>query len=505
MRVTSRIAIFLAVVALVSVPVFADHFTADCPLTLVGSTPAASSANFSLSPHGVFRFGSQVFVLRGGLLSTYTVTDLGDLQLARPDDAIGSLAGRESSGGTAFSNGFLFVSSEAGLEIFDLRNVRAGGSAPLLVSRTPNVHYRRLAVNGNVLAALYPATDMPCAVDGSSFCYNQIDIYNISNITSPTRVSTISTLNTFFVGFNDIAFNFGYLAATGIGGTFVFNVSNPAVPMTVASDQTVQGTFLVSNGGNLLAVGSDNAILTYFVQPPPTSPPQPFLTPITYHTTAALTTGRSNPIVFHPQGWIDDPSGRLITLVDELDPSTLKPARTIAFDVFDYATPLYEGNDPRLYEQVSYTLNDEVKWNPVSVGTNIFVVGEQSGVQAYGACGQIAGRLEWDGLAALICGGAELHGWVTGDQKVTNVEVFLDGSSLGSGQLTGALRTDVPSTTPVQPWRIFVNLDNTTKGDHILRVVGTDVNGNRRQFASQRVFFNGPGSNCTTRRRSGSR
>src|SRR5258708_12399906 len=161
MRVVSRIALFVAVVFAVSVPAVADHPTADCPVTLVGSTPASSASNFNLSPHGVFRFGSQVFVLRGGVLSTYTVTDLGDLQLARPDDAMGSLAARESNGGVAFGNGFLFISSEAGLEIFDLRNVRAGGNPPLLVSRTPGLHYRRLAVNGNTLPPLFPATDLP--------------------------------------------------------------------------------------------------------------------------------------------------------------------------------------------------------------------------------------------------------------------------------------------------------------------------------------------------------
>ena len=79
--------------------------------------------------------------------------------------------------------------------------------------------------------------------------------------------------------------------------------------------------------------------------------------------------------------------------------------------------------------------------------------------------------------------------------------MFLDGTSLGTGQLTGPDRIDIPSRTPVQEWREFVNLDNTSKGDHLLRAVGTDVNGNRRQFASVHVFFNGPGANCTTRRR----
>ena len=110
---------------------------------------------FYQSPHGVFRFGSQVFVLRGQTLTTYTVTDLGDMQIAR-EDFIGSLAARETKGGVAFSAGFLYISSEAGLEIYDLRNVRAGGTAPILVSRTPGLHYHRLAISGNTLAALYP-------------------------------------------------------------------------------------------------------------------------------------------------------------------------------------------------------------------------------------------------------------------------------------------------------------------------------------------------------------
>ena len=127
-------------------------------------------------------------------------------------------------------------------------------------------------------------------------------------------------------------------------------------------------------------------------------------------------------------------------------------------------------------------------------------------MQAYGACGQIVGRIEWDGVAALICGGTEIHGWITGDLKATSVELFLDGTSLGTGQLTGPNRTDIPSRTPVQQWRAFVNLDSTPRGEHLLRAVGTDANGNRRQFSSVRVLFNGPGQNCTTRRRaSGSR
>src|SRR5207248_4163991 len=106
-----------------------------------------------------FRFGNLVFVLRGQALTTYNVTDVGDIQTPAREDFIGTLGGRESAGGVAFNNGFLYVSSDAGLEIFDLRGVRAGGSAPALISRTPNLHYRRLAISGNTLAGVFPAYD----------------------------------------------------------------------------------------------------------------------------------------------------------------------------------------------------------------------------------------------------------------------------------------------------------------------------------------------------------
>jgi len=94
------------------------------------------------------------------------------------------------------------------------------------------------------------------------------------------------------------------------------------------------------------------------------------------------------------------------------------------------------------------------------------------------------------------------HGWVTGATRVANVELFIDGSSQGVVNFFGPDRIDIPSTTPVQAWRVGVNLDNTTRGDHVLRAVGTDLSGNKRQFASQRVFFAGPGANCFIRRRS---
>ncbi|MGZ8854090.1 MAG: hypothetical protein ACXW2X_11915, partial [Thermoanaerobaculia bacterium] len=108
-------------------------------------------------------------------------------------------------------------------------------------------------------------------------------------------------------------------------------------------------------------------------------------------------------------------------------------------------------------------------------------------------------------LAALPCGGADIHGWVTGATRVANVEVFLDGGSLGTTSVSGIPRKDISSRNPALTWRITVNLDNTARGEHILRAVGTDALGNRKQFASQRVFFNGPGLNCSNRRRSAGR
>jgi hypothetical protein len=468
----------------------------DCPLTLVGNNPAGT--DFSLSPHGVFRSGNLVYVLRGQTLTTYTVTDLGDLQVAR-EDFIGSLAARDTEAGVAFHNGFLYVSSEAGLEIFDLRNVRAGGNAPVLISRTAGIHYRRIAVNGTTLAGLWPATDLPCYPNFSSFCFNQIDLYNISSMTNVFRASSISSLGTrAFLGFNDIAFNQGFLFAAAEGGTTGFNVSNPASPSTLGT-LGQRGTFLVSNGTNLLGVGNDGAIVVYTISL------GGGMAQAALFNLATETIDRANPIMFHPQGWFDDSQGRLITMIDERNPLTMKPARTIAFDVFDLTVPMWEGSFNRGYETVTYVTPDEVKWNPVAIGSNVYTVGEVSGLQTWGSCGVAAGRIEWDGTQALNCGGAEIHGWVTGDRKIANVEIFLDNGSLGPATLTGKTRTDISSRTPVQTWRISVNLDQTTRGEHTIRAVATDALGVRRQFAAQRVFFGGPGANCTNRRRVGGR
>jgi hypothetical protein len=505
MRVFPRLALVVLLLCVFAAPaVLADQFRAACPLTLVATNPPAST--FTLSPSGAFRSGSQVFVLRGQTLTTFTTTDLGDMQIAR-EDFIGSLGARETNGGVAFSNGILFVSSEAGLEIFDLRNVRAGGNAPVLISRTSGLHYRRLAVNGNTLAGLYPGTDLNCFAafplpfgQPVSSCTTNVDLFNIANLAAPVRGGTISTqqLGPFaFLGqLNDIAFNFGLLVVTGNNGTAAFNVNNPATPFSVGSNASQPGKYLVSNGTNLVGVGNDESVLIY------TFNTVGQFTPFLMETmNQSLKIDRANPIMFHPQGAFNEAGTRLIMMVDEVDPQTLGSARTLAFDVFDFDTTQLEGSDSRIYETVSSIRPDEVKHNPLAVGPLVYTVGEVSGVQTWGACGQMTGRIELDLVSQLICGGTEIHGWVTGDQKIANVELFIDGGSLGAATLGSIPRNDVDSRTPVQTWRVSVNLDTTVQGFHLLRAVGTDTVGNRRQFASQPLNFPGPPLNCTARRR----
>lgn len=497
MRVFSRIALTLLASLVLLVPMAGAQTLAGCPLRLVNSAPPVSV--FGLSPHGAFLYNNQFFVLRGQTLTTYLVNSDGKLQQQR-QDFLGTLGAREPNGGVAFANGFMYVSSDAGLEILDLRGVNLGGSGPLLVSRTPGLHYRRLAVSGNVLAGVFPATDYPCYVGGPTpNCSNSVDLFDVSNPAVPVRIGSFSSMFTSLGGFNDVAFNYGYLVITGQNGTADYDITNPALPALVSTDPT-PGTFLVSNGTNLLGIGSDTAILTTAIAPPGSSNAGQIME-LMLHTIASVGIEHSNPIIFHPQATYDQAGGRLIAMIDELDPLTLEPARTFAFDVFDFAVPMFQGSDPRQYENVSYTQTDEVKYNPLAIGPNVYVIGEISGLQQYGDCGEMAGQIEWNGTQALSCGGAQIHGWVTGVNKIANVEVLLDGGSLGSADMTGPLRTDIPSTTPVQSWRINVNLDATPKGDHLLTTIGTDINGNMLQFASQPIFFPGPGSNCYTRRR----
>ena len=188
MRVLSRFALVVILLSAVAVPLSADHLVGQCPLTLVDSTPATTG--FAQSPHGVFTSGNQVFVLRGNSITTYNRNDAGDLQLVRAD-LLGSLGAREVNGAAAFSNGYLFLSSEAGFEIFDLHNMTVGASGPAFVSRTANLHYRRLAITGNMVAGLYPQTDLPCAVTTTLGCVTNIDLLSVANVLNPVKISTI--------------------------------------------------------------------------------------------------------------------------------------------------------------------------------------------------------------------------------------------------------------------------------------------------------------------------
>jgi hypothetical protein len=495
MRVFSRVALVVTLLLSASA-VLADHWIGECPLSLVDSTPAVT--DFDLSPHGVFRSGTLVYVLRGNLLTTYSTNDTGNLSIAR-EDFISSLAARETEGGTAFGNGFLYVSSEAGLEVFDLTNTRAGGTAPVRRAVLPGLHYRRMTVSGNRLAGVYPATDLPCYPQGviTPQCINQIDILDVTNPAAPGVVGTIRSLsNLTFRGINDIKFNQGYLMVLSEEGLTAVDISNPAA-ITRPAFVPFPGKWLVSNGTDVIGVGTDTTINIFNVRN---------MIPIFTRTALLtlpqyLTLDRANPIRFSRHAWWDEGNARLVTMVEEVDPMSLRPARTIAFDVFDLTVPLFEGEAERIFEDVTLLNEDEVKHNPVVVGPFVYVIGEETGLQSYGSCGQVTGRIELDSPRQLTCGGANLYGWVTGQQKIISVEIFLNYTPLGPASLGGPLRTNVSSNTPVSPWQIKINLDTTARGEYQLRAIGTDILGRRRQFANRRVFFEGPGSNCSTVRR----
>lgn len=490
MRLNFRnVVVGLLASALVGAPLSASHFTADCPLSLIGQTAPASA--FSPSPHATFRNGNSIYLLRGETLTTLNMNDVGEVQIGR-QDRIAQLHGLETGGAVTYQNGYLYVTSaQAGLEIFDLRNTHGGdlGAAPVFVSRTMTPHYTRATVSGNLLATLFPANEMPC-VFGQNGCFNYIDIYNVSDPTSPTLLSRINA-NNFFGGFNDIAFANGFLYATGTNGTFAFNLGDPTLPST-AQIYGYHGDFLATNGFNLLAIGQETQIGVFTIGPG---------SRLNFRNVYTLPSivDRSNDLIFHPEVAFDD-SNHLITMIDERDPMTRMSARTIAFDVFDMSVPQYEGYDDRIYENVSFVTPDEVKYDPVAVGPFVYVNGEISGAQTYGACGLMAGTLEFNGFTALPCGGAELHGYVTGSNKIESVTVFLDNSTLGNARLTRA-RTDIVSSQPVTGFAVNVNLDQVARGDHQIRVVATDVAGNTRQIYSNSFFFQGPGANCTSRRR----
>ncbi|HYR27578.1 MAG TPA: hypothetical protein VEU30_03890, partial [Thermoanaerobaculia bacterium] len=283
-------------------------------MSLVDSTPAATE--FELSPHGVFRSGSTVYALRGNVLNSYTINDVGNLGTPR-QDYLGSLGARETDGGVAFSNGFLFISSEAGLEIYNLANTRPGGSAPVLVTRIAGLHYRRLAVNGNRLAGLYPGTDMPCAPHAVN-CPTSIDVFDITNVGSPIYTASIRTSTNIYrphIAFNDIAFNSGYLISVAEGGLAAWDLTNAGVPALISYNPSFPGTWLVSNG-NVIGVGNELVIDMFNVRPgmSPFFQRRALVSAPMY-----LTIDRGNAIRFHPRAYYDDLTARLITMVEEID------------------------------------------------------------------------------------------------------------------------------------------------------------------------------------------
>ena len=502
MRVWSRIALVILLLVCSAPTLTADHLISDCPLSLVSTAPQPLATELDASPHGVFRSGTTLYVLRGNILSTYATTDVGDITASR-EDQLQTLVGREKEAAVAFSNGFLYISGEGGLEVFDLRNVKPGSDAavPLPVRRA-GFHYRRLAISGNRLAGLFPLTDMPCYpylnIPQAEICSTKVDIFNIATPTNPTFLASIdSRSKTTYRGFNDIAFNFGYLFLLDENGLFTLDITNPASPTTIFSEPYT-GKWLVSNGTDFIAVGSDYVFKSFRVAPNTI----PFLSARGLNSIAQyLTIDRSNSIRFNRNAFYDDAAGRFITLVEEIDQMTLQPARTIAFDVFDFTVPAFEGAAERIYENVTETYDNEVKYNPLPIGPYIYTVGSESGLQSWGACGQVTGQIELDNTSHLPCGGTEIHGWVTGAQRILSVELFLDNTSLGTALIGGPQRTNISSKTPVFNWRVRVELDQTARGEHVLRAIGTDALGNRRQFASKRLFFAGPGQNCVVPRR----
>jgi hypothetical protein len=483
----------LVLVFAAAVPPVSADIVANCPLSYVGGSPSAAA--FGQSPHGVFRNGSVMYVLRGQTLTTFNISDVGNVDPVR-EDFLSTMQARDVRGGVAFSNGYLFTSSEAGLEIFDLRNTRAGGTAPVLVSRTPGLNFRQIAVGNSVLAGTYPISDMECLpqIPGSPHpptprCTNTLYLFNISDLTNPVAASQIPS-NAPFYGFDDVVFANGFLYVTGVGGTWGFDVTNPGAP-TAVGVAALPGRFLASNGTSLLAIGQEKQIGIFRVGP------TGGLSPVVGYTLPTIV-DRANELMFQPDAWIDD--ARLITMIDEKNPMTGRSARTIAFDVFDFTVPLWNGFSDRIYENLTLTFPDERKYNPIAIGPYIYVNGELSGMQVWGTCGSFAGRIDFDSVNGMSCGGSQVRGWITGTAAITRIEVFLGSTSLGTATITGP-RHGISSRTPVYQWVVNVNLDDTPQGMQTLRAVATDGGGNQRQFASQDAFFPGPGSNCTTRRR----
>ena len=164
-----------------------------------------------------------MYVVHGGTLTTFNVTDVGEIRLSRPEDPL-PLMGRENDGGITYSNGRLYVSTERGLEVYDLTGAVNGGVGPVFVTRIPGLHYRRLTASGDLLAGLFPMNDIPCSPMVQGNCRNAIDIIFIGDPANPFRVGQVTSINNFFA-FEDIAFANGFLYATGDRGTIALSLA----------------------------------------------------------------------------------------------------------------------------------------------------------------------------------------------------------------------------------------------------------------------------------------
>jgi len=214
--------------------------------------------------------------------------------------------------------------------------------------------------------------------------------------------------------------------------------------------------------------------------------------------------GRGNPIVFHPQVAFDEILGvRMIALIDELDPLHRMPARTIALDVFDLSVPPSSGSDRHAFETVTRTYPDEVKSDPLVTSRFVHVIGSQDGVETWGGCDDVIGRIDTDDFPQLTCGDIEIHGTVTSGVTISVVDLILDDRYLGTATLgASSRRADLPGAV-VRNWSLRTNFGIVQPGNHRLTAIATDVHNKEHRFASQTVFL--AGTKCSQRRRAGSK
>jgi hypothetical protein len=502
------------VVALSVVPALFSQVTTQCPLTLISTDKV--SAEGGVSPHGLFVYGSRAFELRGRTLATLDVSDFGDMQIAR-EDAIDSLSAADPSAAVAFSDGLLYVSGGPGLEIFDLRSVRAGGNAPILVSRTAGLHYERIAVSGDIFAGIVvPALGATCAPVSDHACANSLDFIDIGNPAAPLLVRSVSSAG-IDDRFNDVAFAGRGLFAPGMVRTWSFVVEHPSSAV-LAGSIPLPGAFVSTNGakfgrwcaGPLLGpctspayvvIGSNTqlSLLTFDANDPENLP----LHLGAIYTLPHLTTG-GDSIAFHPQVAFDEIAGvRMVAMIDQLDPERVFPTRTLAFDIFDLQAAVPSDPNRRSFETISYTNSDEIKSDPVATGRFLHVTATGGGLETWGGCDEVTGRIATDDFPKLTCSDVEVHGTVRSATTISVVDVLLDNLYIGTATLSAVTGEVGSPGAPLQTWSLRTNFGIVARGDHRLTAVAMDVNLKEHKFASQTVFL--AGTTCTHRRRAGSK